>query len=654
MRVFRGFCLVLGCVAGLGFTQAHAGNADALRLADRGQWSAAFHQAGNGVVADIVKWKYLLDGNTRASFAEIASFVTKHPDWPESQKLYKIAESRLPDDISTQQVLNWFERNKPVSATGMKRYMGALLSTRQTSLAVNTLKNWWVQADLSVADQGEMLSAYSSYFSTADHTRRLERILSDRQYAQAKALAEKLGGGYVRLVAAREALQKGTRGVEASLSAVPNALMKDTGLMLSRVQYRRQNNLDREAVQLLKAAPPAGQTANPAAWWKERHIMARRMMEQRNYKIAYELAAHHGLPAVGADFAAAEFLAGWLALRFVNQPYKAFEHFEKLYNSAETPITRARAAYWAGRASEALNGPDIALQWYQAAAVHQTTFYGQQAAQRIGLPLNLIKGNKPPITDMQQAAFNSRSLVQAARLLHQAGMGGERTKFLNALLDSASNAQDYSMIADFVVSMGQVDMALKVAKQAERKADLYLVDYLFPTMMHTVKDYGADRALVHALIRQESQFDPEAVSPSGALGLMQVMPATAKQTAQKNDLMHNASWLTQKPHHNVQIGSLYIAEMLRKFDGNLPMAVAAYNAGPGRVSQWIKEIGDPRNPQVDTIDWMESIPIYETRNYVQRVMEGYAVYRMKLARYQDAGGHKAYRPTGGLTTAYNR
>lgn len=654
MNRFKALCLAAACVATLSAFPAVASPADAIRAAENDRWSQAYQLAGNGVAADIVKWMYLTDDDTRASFSEIAAFVSSHPDWPDVKKLYRIAETRLPSDISDQQVLNWFSVNPPVSAAGMKRYMGALLDTRQTSLAVSTLKEWWRQADLTAADQEQMLADFSRYFSTADHVRRLEKILTEKQYDRARALAARIGPGYLQLVAARQALQEGSKGIERSIGAVPNALMRDSGLLLSRVQYRRQNDMTREAVQLIQQAPPAGKTTDPAAWWKERHILARRLMEQGDYKTAYKLAAGHGLPAAGADFAAAEFLAGWLALRFVNQPYAAFEHFEKLYNSAETPITRARAAYWAGRASESLNGRDVALQWYQVAAKHQTTFYGQQAAQRIGLPLNLIKGEKPVISPAQKTGFNNRSIVQAIKLFHKAGMGRERSKFIKALTDSAAGPQDYSMISDLAISMGQVNDALKIAKEAERKADLYLVDYLFPTINHTVGNYGVDRALVHALIRQESQFDADAVSSAGALGLMQVMPATAKMTAKKNDIMHNTAWLTAKPQHNVQIGSLYIAEMLDRYDGNLPMAIASYNAGPGRVDKWAKQFGDPRNPRIDMVDWMEMIPIYETRNYVQRVMEGYAVYRMKLARQRGEDTvTQPHRSLGPIHTAYN-
>lgn len=655
MSKFRRLGLSVACVLFLSAAPALAGGVDALRAAESGRWSEAQNEAGSGVARDVVTWMYLLSDDTRASFPEIASFVSKHPDWPSADKLFKIAESRLPDDVSDIQILNWFAANPPVSADGMMRYMGAMLNARQTAQAVTFLKDWWVKADISAGEQSNLISAYGQYMSTADHIRRLERIMTDKQYSAARALADRIGGGYPALVEARVALQEGSGGIEASIGRVPSALMKDSGLLLSRVQYRRENDMDREAIELLDMAPPAGRTTDPAAWWKERHILARRMMERGNYRAAYKLASAHGLPAEGQDFAAAEFLAGWVALRFINQPYAAFEHFEKLFNNSTTPITRARAAYWAGRASEAMNGRDVALQWYQVAARYQTTFYGQQAAQRIGLPLNLIKGDKPAISGAQKAAFESSSLVQAAQLLHRAGMSKQRGQFLKALLKTASTPQDYSMLSDFAASMGQIDVALKVAKDAE-KVGLYLIDYSFPTIMHSVGDYGVDKALVHALIRQESQFDTDAVSSSGALGLMQIMPATGKDTAKRNDLMHQTAWLTAKPQHNVQIGSLYIGEMLDKFDGNLPLAIASYNAGPGRVGQWIKQIGDPRDASIDTIDWMESIPVYETRNYVQRVLEGYAVYRMKLARYrgEDPASPAMRNRLPTLRTAYNQ
>jgi len=608
----------------------YANGVAAVKAAEQGNWTAAQQQAGNGIARDVVRWMYLMDDNTRASFPEIASFVTAHPNWPGSEKLYKIAETRLPSDLSAGQLINWFGVNEPVSAAGMKRYMSALLQMRYTQQAVNTLKTWWVKANLSPAEQDDILASYGQYLGTADHQRRLERIVADKQYTPARALAPRMGRGYMELVEARIALQEGGKDVTSRVSQIPSGLMKDTGLLLSRVQYRRENKDDAGALQLLDQAPPASQTTDPGAWWKERHVLARRLMEQRRYKDAYKLTAAHGLSGSnGADYAAAEFLAGWLALRFVNQPYAAFEHFEKMFNNVQTPISRARAAYWAGRASEAMRAPDVAMQWYQVAARYQTTFYGQMAAQHISLPLNLVTGDKPLVTPQQKATFENSDLVQAVKLLHKAGLQKQRTQFFRTMTKNAQTPQDYALLSEVAVSMGQVDQAVKIAKEAERTG-LYLIDYLFPTITATVNNSPADKALVHALIRQESQFDPSAVSSSGALGLMQIMPATGQYISKKSGIMHNTSWLTAKPDHNVQFGGWYINYLIDKFGGSMPLAIAAYNAGPGRVNQWLGQIGDPRNGQIDMLDWMESIPVYETRNYVQRVMEGYAVYQAKL------------------------
>ncbi len=629
--MIRHAALTLFALGLLGVGTAHAANTtQALKDASRGNWSAARSEAGSGTARDVVTWMYLTSGDPNVSFSDIAAFVSRHPDWPGADRLSRAAETRLPSDLSDAQVLNWFARNTPVTAAGMKRYMAAMERQGRSGEAANVIRPWWVDANLSVDEQNEIIERYGNYLGQADHVRRLERIMGEKQYTPARALAAMIGRGYQQVVEARVALQEGDKGAAARIGAVPRGLLNDTGLLLSRVQFRRNNDDTDDAIALLNDAPPAASTTDPAAWWKERNILARRKFEQGDYRTAYRLAANHGLPPEGQDFATAEFFAGWLALRFTNQPGQAFDHFERLFNSAQTPITRSRAAYWAGRASEVMGSRDIALQWYQVAARFPTTFYGQQAAARIHMPLDLANGDRPVITPADKAAFENNSLTQAAKMLHKAGLKEQRAQFMRAMMKSAQTPQDYAQLAGFASSIGQIDVAVKVAKEAG-KAGIYLADYEFPTLPAMGGMSGADKALVHALIRQESQFDPNAVSSAGALGLMQIMPATGTHTAKKNKLVHNTAWLTSKPEHNVALGSMYISELMDRFDGSLPMAIAAYNAGPGRVNQWVKQFGDPRSGRLDVIDWMESIPVYETRNYVQRVMEGYAVYQAKLS-----------------------
>lgn len=628
-HVICGLALVAGVFT---TTAAFAGNAeDALKAAEEGRFTQAQSLAARSgpVAREAVEWMRLMSYDTRAGYSEILSFVGRHPDWPDMDKLRVVAEGRMPDSLSDNDILALFSRAKPVTADGMARYLDALLRRRQTAEALADLKAWWPGAKMTASQQAMMISRFGQYLGTPDHARRLEVLLPAKSYDTARALAGQIGNGYNELVETRIAIQEGDDGVEGRLSRVPSNLRNDAGLMLSRLQYRRSKDLDQAAIEILDNAPAAGSTATPEAWWKERNVLTRRMIENQNYKTAYRLASQHGLKPEGADYAQAEWLAGWLALRFQNEPWKAFEHFERMFNAVKTPVSKSRAAYWAGRASDGLRHPEVALQWYQVAARYQTTFYGQRAAEHINLPLTMISGSKPPVSASQQAAFDGRDLVQAARLFHQAGLRRERAKMIFALIDDAHSPQDYRLATDLAASMGQVDMAVKVAKKAE-KDGVFLTDYAFPTQQQLVRAGGADPALVHSLIRQESQFDQFAQSSAGALGLMQLMPATAKHTAQKAGMVHNATWLTAKPEHNIRLGSLYINEMLNRYKGFLPLAVAAYNAGPGRVDQWIGQIGDPRAPGVDLIDWIEKIPVYETRNYVQRVMEGYNVYRMRL------------------------
>ena len=630
---FKHLICGLALVAGV-FTAPYAlaGTAeDAVKAAADGRFTQAQQLAGRStqVTRDAVEWMRLMSYDTRANYTEILSFVNRHPDWPDMDKLRVVAEGRMPGDMTDTDILNLFSRATPVTADGMARYMDALLRQRQTGKALADLKQWWPGAKMTASQQAMILSRFGQYLGTPDHARRLEVLLPAKNYDTARALAGQVGHGYNELVETRIAIQEGQDGVEGRLSRVPSNLRNDAGLMLSRLQYRRAKDMDQGAIEILDNAPAAGATATPEAWWKERNILTRRMIENHNYRAAYRLASQHGLKPEGADYAQAEWLAGWLALRFQKEPWKAFEHFERMFNTVKTPVSKSRAAYWAGRASDDLRHPEVALQWYQVAARYQTTFYGQLAAQRINLPLTMVDGQKPPVSGQQHASFDNRDLVQAVRLFHQAGLRRERSKMMNALLDDARSPQDFRLATDLAASLGQVDMAMKAAKKAERDS-VFLTEYLFPTQQQLVRTGGAEPALVHALIRQESQFDQFAQSSAGALGLMQLMPATAKHTAQKAGMVHNAGWLTAKPEHNVRLGSLYINEMLNKYNGFMPLAIAAYNAGPGRVDQWIGQIGDPRAPGVDLIDWIEKIPVYETRNYVQRVMEGYNVYRLRL------------------------
>jgi soluble lytic murein transglycosylase len=438
-------------------------------------------------------------------------------------------------------------------------------------------------------------------------------------------LAKELGGGYSALVEAKIALIENKSNVNALIANVPAALRNNEALMLSRIQWRRKNNQDVGAIELLNRAPAYNRLSQPKDWWRERHIMARRLMEQDKWGSVYDLVKDHRQKE-GFAYAQAEFLAGWVALRKIGKPWEGFKHFENLFNAVESPISRARGSYWAGLASDSLNHPEIAMQWYQVAAKYQTTFYGQMAAQRLNLPLGLVSSTPLQITSQKRNVFRGQKLISAALLLKQANLNRDAKRFLNAHTDTIKGGQEYRLVAELSASLGFNDVAVRTAKKAERQG-VIMPQYLFPVLPEAKKEgYAVHPAFIHGIIRQESAFDQQAQSHAGALGLMQLMPPTARETSDKLGLQYSKSRLTSDPEYNMRLGAAYIAQMLERFDGNRTLAIASYNAGPGRVSRWIKEIGDPRDPNIDEADWIETIPVYETRNYVHRVTEAVNVY----------------------------
>lgn len=606
---------------------ALADDVAAVKAAARERYSVP---AQGRTAKDLVTW-YKLRLSDNAGFHEAEAFVRTHPDWPDLYAIRIKAEEALNPSIPSRQVINWFASYTPVTATGMTHYLNALIATGQVERAMHVLKEWWIDAVLTPGEQEAILQRFGKYLGSQDHKRRLRRILPAGHYTASRALAERLGGGYPELTEARIGLIAQKPNVNQLIARVPAGLRNDESLMLARLQWRRKNDEDAGAMEMLEKAPPYNQMAHPEDWWHERHVMARRLIEEGKWGSAYALVADHRQKE-GFPFAQAEWLAGWIALRKIGKPWEAFEHFERMFNAVETPISRSRGAYWAGLASDALSHPEVAMQWYHVAAKYQTTYYGQMAAQKINLPLGLLTGTAIHIDEAARRRFRADPRIAAALLLRRAGQENDAKRFLNAYSDDAKSGLDYVLVAELATALGMNDVAVRAAKSAER-AGYVMPDYLFPRLQNVMNGrYAVDPAFILGIIRQESAFDQHAISRSGALGLMQLMPATAAETASRNGLRHSKAWLTSNPHHNITLGALYIDQMMRRFDGNLTLAIAAYNAGPGRVSGWIEEFGDPRRPGINEVDWIETIPIYETRNYVQRVTEALNVYSRMLGR----------------------
>lgn len=605
-----------------------------IEAANRGRWDEArkIAQASKDILASkIYFWLLFTKREDSGDHRVLKRFIRENPDWPGIPGMKAKIERSMPEGVTNIEVIAWYKDFPPESARAVDRYVSALIQNGQTAKAKKFLSDWWATTTLSRDDQRMIFRTYGSYLDRAAHMRRFDAMLLRGEYVNSRALAQVLGAGYPELAEARIGLAQEAGNIEALLARVPNILQNDAGLFYERVRWRRKNDLDTQAAQILNNPPSPEKILNPEDWWKERNIIARRFLKNRMYDKAYALTIRHGQPP-GRQYAEAEWLSGWLALRFLNSPAKAFQHFQDMYKSVETPMSKTRGAYWSARAAEEMGDQETAKIWYKDAARFQNFYYGQLAGRAIGLENSLSNAAPPNLEADDLKAFQRNELMQSAQLFTRAGYKSEAHRFLRAFVDQEETPKAYRYAAEKAASIGLVSQAVRIAKDATSKG-MFLTAQSYPVLPYKLRG-EVEPALVHAIIRQESMFDTDALSPAGASGLMQLMPATARETAKKIGVAHEHEWLTTKPEHNIRLGSHYLQRLIDRFDGTLPMAIAGYNAGPGRVNDWIEDYGDPRYGQLSMIDWIEMIPIYETRNYVQRVIENVYVYRLRLNGYQ--------------------
>jgi soluble lytic murein transglycosylase len=481
----------------------------------------------------------------------------------------------------------------------------------------------WRNATFKKADEEEFLNKYGQHLSGDDQVARFDRIMREGRAPTARDLLSKLPPDYQPVAEARLAMATKAADATTVLRGVAPARLADPTIKLEQLAWLRRTGNLAEA-KALAAQPPAQQTD---AWWNERQQLARDLLSAGRTADAYAVTVQHG-QTKGIAFAEAEFLAGWIALRHLKKPADAQKHFQTLYDGAPTENSKSRAAYWLGRTDEAASRKKEAQEWYSRAAAFGQTFYGQLAGHK--LPGGSRQAPSDPIaSDADQQALSGRELVTVARWIGQSG-DSERTRpFLLRLARMVTGPGETLLLAHLASELKRPDIALVIARRAT-DSGVTLFDASFPVI-----DLGptgsVERALALAVTRQESGFNAAAVSSSGALGLMQLLPTTAREVATKMSLPFVQDKLTRDPQYNVTLGSQYLAQMLQRFGGSYELALAAYNAGPNRVARWLDTMGDPRSGKIDMVDWIEMIPLRETRNYVQRIMEGVGVYRDRLS-----------------------
>lgn len=600
--------------------------------------------AGDAVVANtddpaartLMRW-LAIRTSPKVGFDRIATFLAKHPDFPTRKALRRRGEDALYAEMRTaregrlnKSVKSYFASEPPTLASGKIALATVLMGEGDKARATALVRDAWREDNFNDAFEKAILERFPDVLTREDHRYRMERFLFNENWSKATRAAALAGPDYAALTKARIAVASKAKDAAKLLDAVPAALKSDTSYLFSRAQFLRRQDKTEEAAKLLeKLSRDPAVLVDGDEWWVERRMITRKLLDENNPKLAYEVAKNHGgeSPAMKIE---AEFHAGWIALRFLHDAKAASEHFANAARIAETPISVSRAQYWQGRAAEAAGNADRAHAFYVNAANQPFTYYGQLARAKLDLddmPLRTVERS-----ESDRKAFESREDIKAIRMLYAIDERDLAMALITDLAQRLDDPQDLDGLGELVAATRDARALLAVGKTAVQRG-LPLDRHAFPTTGIPAFDpvpNPVEKAMVFAIARQESSFDPKAVSPAGARGLMQLMPATARVTATRFKLPYDADRLTEDPAYNATIGAAHLSDLVSAWRGSYILTFAAYNAGGGNVKKWIDTYGDPRKPGVDIVDWIERIPFTETRNYVQRVMENLQVYRTRL------------------------
>lgn len=621
----------------------------------RKRFSDASHKiAGisNPIAKSLGEWMYFMAEDPRVSLQQADAFLDLHEDWPAKSRIQSFVESRIPKNAPVDDVLAFFESRDPVTGPGKVQLARALFAKGEQDAGEVQLRDAWVNDNFTVSEERALLSSYGGRLTEEDHAARVDRLLWARQVTNARRIFSKLDKNERNKAKARAALLLRASSAPSLYSKLSKDEQLDSGVLLAAVRYYRRTGNEIYAISLASKSPKDPEALrNSARWWYERRLLMRWALKEGRFSDAYTAAANHGLEP-GGSFAEAEFAAGWIALRFLNEPTRAETHFLALASSVGTPISLSRAFYWLGRTAAANGNADLAAGYYQSAAKHYYSYYGQLAAEELG-GAALDQRFSPPVaaSPADKARFGSRATVAALRMLSDLNLDYEFMVFSYHIDDQLDRPGEFLELASLTNGEGAPHLTVRAGKVAiQRNAFTPEVAYPLVFVPEEAKRFVSPE-IVLGLSRQESEFNPRAYSRAGARGVMQLIPSTAQITAQKEGLTYSRSALLDDPVYNMTIGSAHLSHLMDRFDGSLILTFAAYNAGAARADQWIASYGDPRLDGVDPVDWVELIPFSETRNYVQRVLENIQVYRGRLNDAPIPGRLSADLERGG---AHNR
>ena len=546
-----------------------------------------------------------------------------------------LAEHKLSTDtISPKKIIDWFGVDEPLSGFGKMILGESIILNGNTQKGISYIKEGWITAELSKSELRFYRKKFKKYLNADDYIKRADYLAWNNKYWDLKRLLRYLPKDYELLYTARQLLMSKSYGVDNAISKVPAKFKNDAGLNYDRLKWRRKRGRVDSSVEILvKIKNTKDYLVRPDKWWFEREIISRSLIYKKKYALAYKIASNHALTD-GPEYAAAEWMSGWIALSFLDDPLLAKDHFENFYNNVGYPISTSRGAYWLAKTYQKLGKNELANEWFGKASNFLTTYYGQLAFMELNPNQPFELSRDIEVSKEYRDYFFKKELVKTVYLLDELNEDKYTKHILRHLANDDINNGSEVLAAELATSIDRFDFAIQIAKIASYEKRFHN-KYNYPIISTPNYINGRkipDTAFILSIIRQESEFDLSANSHAGAKGLMQLMPYTAKVVAKQAKLPYSKSRLTRDAEYNINLGSHYIAGLILEYDGAYPFAIAAYNAGPKRVRYWKKINKNPQKNQIDYVNWIELIKFKETRNYVQRVLENYNVYRYILAQ----------------------
>ena len=594
------------------------------------RWNEANKLAKNNeVLIKIVDWHFLKQNNSSKFFSKTNNFIKENPDWPQKKLFRKKIELFIDNNLSNKEIIRFFEENPPLSTKGAVNYVDALRKENGMDSVKDIARKTWIERKFTKRQSKDFYKKYKNILRVQDHIERIEKLTWIGRSYEARRMLPLVSKNKRNLYNAKIILRRRAGNADYAVSLINKELLSDPGIIYERLRWRRKSKLYKTAFELIDPLP--NNLKYEKKWWLEISIIIRKLIENKEYQKAYNLIKDFS--SKSSDLISeSEWYAGWIAYEFLNlDPQIYINHFLNSYENTTHKGEKAKSAYWAGRSYEKINDKELSVLWYTNSSKFVTEFYGQLSFEK-------IKNNKPLITNeelygknlfiKEDLNFVKSDIYKASELILANGTRKNAKVFISSLIYNSKSPGQLQIIAKLSKDFDRLDLAIKAAKYAQKK-NIYLYHYAYPQLTNYKNIYkDVEKELVYGVIKQESAFDPKAISRVGARGMMQVMPATASKISKKIKLNYSKERLTSDPEYNIKLGSYYLYSLAEEYDSYI-LALVGYNAGPRRIKRWVKKFGDPRKKNIDAVSWIEKIPIKETRLYVKIVLSNLQVYRQK-------------------------